>query len=729
MIFLEIPPLASSVVNLNQTAALAAFVINLALALFVFRSAVGSKLSKAYLFWGGGVAIWNLGAFFVYQAIGQDSALFWDKVLFFGCIIAPIGLFKLAFLISQRPIPVLFMGTIYVLHFFFALSLIGDWFISGVRKLQYGYWGVAGPLFWCYLASYCVLTITPVICLWITQLKLQGLSRTRVRALLLAIVLIWIAGTNDLLPILGINYYPLVHWHFYSFGSVVAVVYVVIIGYSTLQHQLLDVRVALGRAAADLLRLGFLFMIGLCLLLLLAAVQPDKFNYYSFFGFQAVLLASAIMASVLFPRLFGQSGESLERRILGDRFEYHDRIRSFIASMQWYSDTDLLLRDLHELLTKTVRVRSYEIILLDEAARIFTVFRSYPNQPENQMAELKGDSPIFRHFQVNKSEYLTFNIAYATPGGSPLEREARNELRQFTAEFCFPFFFEEEPFGLLLIGEKASSDPYTSTDLSLLVSLSKNLSVMINQIRMKTQILQAQELELLGRMSRGMAHDLNNLLTPIWTFLQLSNETAAHTDLNEDLLPVALRNIKTMRAYIREALFFSENLRPDFQLGRLDVVVGQSVDLVRSKMEKSVDILVSSPGEVLVEMDEILIQRLIANIVSNAVDASRPGSTIHIELIRLVKTEMNRDWLRIRVVDSGEGIRPEDLNRVFTPYFTTKNRGDEERGFGLGLAICRKIVHLHGGNLNIASQVKKGTTLQIDLPSRQVKPPVSIAAL
>jgi signal transduction histidine kinase len=220
-----------------------------------------------------------------------------------------------------------------------------------------------------------------------------------------------------------------------------------------------------------------------------------------------------------------------------------------------------------------------------------------------------------------------------------------------------------------------------------------------------------------------MAHDLNNLLTPIWTFLQLSNEGAAGDDLNEDLLPVALRNIKTMRAYIREALFFSENLRPDFQLGRLDVVISQAVDLVRAKTEKSVDILVSSPGEVLLEMDEILIQRLVANIVSNAMDASSAGSTIHIELLRLVKTETNRDWLRVRVVDSGEGIRPEDLNRVFTPYFTTKNRGDQERGFGLGLAICRKIVHLHGGNLNIASQLKKGTTVQIDLPNRQVKPP------
>jgi K+-sensing histidine kinase KdpD len=95
-------------------------------------------------------------------------------------------------------------------------------------------------------------------------------------------------------------------------------------------------------------------------------------------------------------------------------------------------------------------------------------------------------------------------------------------------------------------------------------------------------------------------------------------------------------------------------------------------------------------------MDEVLIQRLIANVISNAIDASPEGSTIRVELVRLAKTEANRDWLRVRVIDQGEGIRKEDLNRVFTPYFTTKTHGDEARGFGLGLAICRKIMNLHG---------------------------------
>ncbi len=272
---------------------------------------------------------------------------------------------------------------------------------------------------------------------------------------------------------------------------------------------------------------------------------------------------------------------------------------------------------------------------------------------------------------------------------------------------------------MLLIGSKAG-EPVSVTDINLLILLVKNMSLMINQIRLKTQIMQAQELDLLGRMSRGMAHDLNNLLTPVWTLLQLSSESHSHT-VDEELLPVATLNIKTMRAYIREALFFSENLRPDIQLGRLDMLLTQAAKVARGSRKKEVQIDTETPGEVLIEMDEVLVERLVANIICNAIDASPPEGKVRVELIRLAKSESNQDWLRIRISDQGEGICKADLDRVFTPYFTTKNRGDEARGFGLGLAICRKIVNLHGGNLSIASQFKKGTTVQVDLPRTHIK--------
>ena len=96
----------------------------------------------------------------------------------------------------------------------------------------------------------------------------------------------------------------------------------------------------------------------------------------------------------------------------------------------------------------------------------------------------------------------------------------------------------------------------------------------------------------------------------------------------------------------------------------------------------------TAKAEVVIEMDAVLIKRLLCNLLSNAVDASPAGSQIEIQLAPLPKTELNRDWYRLKVIDHGEGISPENLQRVFTPYFTTKNTGDGKRGFGLGLAIA-----------------------------------------
>jgi len=408
--------------------------------------------------------------------------------------------------------------------------------------------------------------------------------------------------------------------------------------------------------------------------------------------------------------------------LLGDAFEYQDRVRKFIESVPRQSDLPLLLDELHTLFAGVFGFTRYWVIVRDEMERSFAIARAYPDDARVPVPGLKIPSPIFTFFEWGQHDYLPLGIDYRKLQAGDLERGAVEQLKSFDAQFAFPLISDRVLYGLILVGQKSEGAPFTGTDLQLLLDLCKQLSLVINQIRLKDEILRAQELELLGRMSRGMAHDLNNLLTPIWTLLQLAHEGSSREALDEDLIAVALRNVKMVRAYIKEALFFSENLRPDLQFARLDLLVEQTAEAVRRNKKKDVEIATQTCGEVLVEMDEVLIQRMLANLISNAIDASPEGSEIRVEIEQLVKTEAARDWLRLKVIDLGEGIPRENLDRVLTPYFTTKNRGDEGRGFGLGLAISRKIVALHGGHLKILSQVRKGTTVQIDLPSHQIKP-------
>jgi signal transduction histidine kinase len=701
-----------------QITALTAILFNAFLTLMVLARDFRSKLNCIYLGWGVAATLWNLGVYHLSQNIDSGEAFFWAKLLQLGIMFIPVILFHLCMVIAQIRTGWL-MPAMYLLHAGFAISLYCNKFITGVRKLAVGYWSVPGPGFFLFSAVYTIIVVYLLFFLYRKQKEAPPMQRKRLRALLAAIIGLSIFGTNDLMPILGRDVYPLTHIKFFPLGSLAAVFYVLVIGYSVLQHRLLDIHVAMSRFAAQIVRLTFMMLVGFLLLLIFSEFAPDQFSNYSFAVALFVLLASALVASVFFPQFFGKGSDKLERQILGDRFEYHAQVQNLIQMMRSFPDPQFLMQELQDLLAGTMKMRSYQIILLDDTTRGFKLFHCHPPRMEPAAPELQVDSPVFRFFQQTRAKWLSCNLVYETESEFVLQREARQQLTPFEPEFCFPFFVGGELIGLMLLGRKASEELFTPHDLRLLTELSSSLGLVLNQIRLRQQLQVVHEQDLLGRMSRGLAHDLNNLLTPVQTLLQLCRESRLNQDTIDELLPMSLRNLETVRSYVNEALFFSRSAKLHGQLGLLDDMVREAIALVQPHAEsKNIRVSFDGPCQFVMEMDTALIKRLVCNLLSNAIDASPEGSEVEARLTLLPKTEPNRDWHRLLVIDHGEGISAENLARVFTPYFTTKNTGDGKRGFGLGLAIARKIVHLHGGNLSISSKEKKGTTVQVDLPNR-----------
>jgi len=706
--------------------ALIATLLNVALMVFVLTRDFRSRLHRVYVLWGISVTLWNFGVYHlsVSELSNAQTAFRWAKVLQLGVIFMPLTLFHLCAVISGTRIRRWVLPVLYSIHAGFAVSLLFNGFITGVKRVNdAGYWSVAGPFFKLDGIFYLLLTGTALVMLYRKQKSCPPTQRTRLRAMLSVILGMWVFGTNDLFPILSHEShvtYPFTKIPFYPLGSLSALFYVVVIGYSVLQHKLLDIHVTMSRFAAQLVRLSFMFLTGVTLLLVIEHFAPENsFNPVSFTAAIVVLLASALVASLLFPQFFGKGADKLERQILGDRFEYHARVQSVIETIRSLPEPEIALQELHDLLAITIRVRSYQIILLDEASRGFVLLHSLPPRADMALSDWQIESPVFRYFQQARVKYLSCNPLYETGHETLLAREARQQLRVFEPEFCFPFFSGSDLVGFMLLGAKASGDLFTPHDLSLLTELSSSLGFLLNQIRLRHQLQVVHEQDLLGRMSRGLAHDLNNLLTPVQTLLQLLRESELNQATINELLPVGLRNLETVRAYVNEALFFSRASQMEGTRGSLNATVRDALALTQPAAEaKGVEIRFEGSTEVTVEMDSVLIKRLICNLLSNAVDASQARGRVEIQLTTLPKTELSREWHRIRIIDHGEGISTENLQRVFTPYFTTKNTGDGKRGFGLGLAIARKIVHLHGGTLSITSKQKQGTMVQVDLPSK-----------
>ncbi len=638
----------------------------------------------------------------------------------YGVIFLPVTMLHLTLeLCGHKARGVLVL--LYLCHAALAVMNAKGLFISGVRKLDYAYYSIAGLGF----KIYCVLftqTWISLIILWRKRSLLSPANRARFNGIAAAQTGILILGCNDLLPILMHDTYPWTNIRVLPWGSLAAAAYGVMVAYSVFQHQLLDVRVALGRSSARFVRFFFLFLIASLLELTVAVLAPkEQFSTFALMSSVAVILVATLITSAFFPKLIGSASEKIERKLLGDHFEYEDKIRAFIERSRWHTDLEALVVDLHTQLVNSLGLRGYSLVLRDETNRAFTVARSHPSDTAAQLPELGTDSPFFQYFLKTEKTFLSLAPRYIH-GNHPVESAAREQIKVLSGVFAFPFLLGQQPLGLLVVDEKANGRPFTKTDIQLLAEITANIVLVINQVSLKDQLFQAKELELLGRMSQGMAHDLNNLTTPVWTLLQLLNEGVSAETLRTDLAPVAMRNIQTMREYIREALFFSENLRPDFQMGRLDTLVQEVVELARENKRKGKEIIytLQLSGEIYVEIDRVLIRRLLSNVLANAVDASQPKGRIDIDIIRLMKTDADRDWYRVRITDHGSGIASENIHRIFQPYFTTKKTGDEDRGFGLGLAICRKIATLHGGSLVLSSELGKGTVVSLDLPSRYV---------
>ena len=432
-----------NMLDVIRITAATAMVFNIILTLLVLGRDFRSTLHRVYMAWGISVTLWNFGVFHLSQPnISHEDAFFWAKVLQLGVIFMPISLFHLCLVISKTPagrvLPVLYLA-----HVCLAASLFFNWFIIGVRQLDVVFWPVPGPGFMVFTCFCLGLAAALPLILYRKQKEAPPTQRKRLRALLLALLVLWVFGSNDMMPIWGLDTYPFTHIKFYPLGSLAAIFYVVIIGYSVLQHQLLDIHVTLSRFAAQFVRLVFMVLVGFTLLLFLSRLEPGSFSTFSFAASIGVLAASAVVASLFFPQFFGKGSVALERQILGDRFEYHAQVKNLIQTMKSFPEPEFLLQELDALLVSTMKVRSYQISCWTTRRGVSCSCTPIPRGrplicPTGRLIRLFSG-----YFQQTRAKSLSCNLVYETERESLLQRDARQQLKAFEPEFCFPFFAGE----------------------------------------------------------------------------------------------------------------------------------------------------------------------------------------------------------------------------------------------------------------------------------------------
>jgi PAS domain S-box-containing protein len=244
------------------------------------------------------------------------------------------------------------------------------------------------------------------------------------------------------------------------------------------------------------------------------------------------------------------------------------------------------------------------------------------------------------------------------------------------------------------------------------------------EVTLEKQLQQAQKMEALGTLAGGIAHDFNNILAAILGYAELSlGEPSADARLKGHLEQV-IKAGKRARSLVQQILAFSRQSEQERKPVRLGSLVQEVLNLLRASLPTTIDIRFKGESQDgLVMADPTQIHQLLMNLCSNAAHAMQEkGGDLHLELSsskvaphawRMEAELSPASYLRLTVRDTGHGIPPHLLDRIFDPYFTTKEKGT---GTGLGLAVAHGIVESHEGVIAVESEPGKGTSFHVFLP-------------
>jgi len=240
---------------------------------------------------------------------------------------------------------------------------------------------------------------------------------------------------------------------------------------------------------------------------------------------------------------------------------------------------------------------------------------------------------------------------------------------------------------------------------------------------LEDELIKAQKLDSIGTLAGGLAHDYNNLLTAIMGNMDLAkmyidkdNQARAH-------LAKAEKAALTARDLTRQLITFSEGGYPQGEVMPIQDLLRESVRLGLSGANtKTAWRIAEDLPEVKIDANQI--RQVIYNIVINAQEAMPQGGSLFIEADKAILGPDNPlalnagSYVRLAFRDEGRGISPENLPKVFDPYFTTKDMGSA-KGIGLGLSICYSVIKRHGGHITVDSTFGNGTTVTVYLPKAE----------
>lgn len=318
-------------------------------------------------------------------------------------------------------------------------------------------------------------------------------------------------------------------------------------------------------------------------------------------------------------------------------------------------------------------------------------------------------------FTTNMSgEVLLFNRAAERITGIKRDEIIGRKIDSVLSSFAFPFS-EGRTEKTITIDGSQKIIGLTISQMKGAAENSKGFIVVFQDLtrfkRLEREIKQKEKWAAIGELSSNIAHEIRNPLASLKGSIEMLKEDSVPRNYKEKLMEIALNEMDRLNRIITDFLTYSRPSPPEFKKFDLNNLLDETIELLKNAYQNKTHVTVKKDhGVAEVDADPQKIRQVFWNLGINAIEAMPDGGEI------IISTKERDGSVEIAFQDFGTGIAEKDIEKIFYPFFTTK-----EQGTGLGLAIAYRIMEEHNGTINVKSISGIGTTFEIILPRTNEK--------
>jgi len=388
-------------------------------------------------------------------------------------------------------------------------------------------------------------------------------------------------------------------------------------------------------------------------------------------------------------------------------------------------ELDGVLEATIEGIREILRVEAGSLVLADEEAGMLVFRKTFsPEQGWITGRTIQPGEGIVGYVVQSGEPQLVNNVEHDSHFSAEVDEEAGFASR---AILCVPLRVRDRLIGAIEVINKLDG-AFTEQDLELLEAMAASVAVAVDNAslynelaefakeleRSQAQLVQAEKMAAIGRLSASVAHEINNPLQAIHNSLHLSLHERLGDDKRLQYLSMAQAEVQRLIEIVQRMLDFYRPSRGGVVPTDVSSIVENVLALARKRLQHG-GIRVHtflSPNLPLVPVVSDQITQVFLNIVINAVEAMPSGGDLRLETM----LSEGGEWVLAYFHDTGPGMSSEQIANLFEPFYTTKSDGT-----GLGLAISYGIVEHHGGVIEVSSYPGQGTTFVVKLPVHQVR--------